>query len=53
MLCDVSFIALFPIVLVKSSTAAFSLQQEKLKFLSLILQGTGLGGEPWDQLQVY
>ena len=43
---------LIPIVLVKSSTITFSLRQERLKSLSLVPWGIGLGGEPWDQLLV-
>jgi hypothetical protein len=52
MLCDVSFIALFSVVLVKSFTVTFLLRRERLKSLSLVPQGTGLGSKPWDQLQV-
>jgi hypothetical protein len=43
-------LSLIPIVLVKFSTAAFSLGQGRLKSPSLVLRGTRLGGEPWDQL---
>jgi hypothetical protein len=45
-------LSLIHIVLVKSSAAAFSLRRERLKSLSLVPRGTGLGGEPWDQLLV-
>jgi hypothetical protein len=47
-----NYLSLFPIVLVKSSAAIFSLRQERLKSQSLALRGIGLGGEPWDQLLV-
>jgi hypothetical protein len=52
MLCGCFIIALFPVVLVKSSTAAFLFRREMLKSLSLVPRGTGLGGKPWDQLLV-
>ena len=45
-------LSLIPIVLVKYSSVAFSLRREILKSLSLVLRGTGLEGEPWDQLLV-
>ena len=45
-------LSLIPIVLVKSSVATFWLQRERLKSLSLVPRGTGLGGKPWDQLLV-
>jgi hypothetical protein len=46
--CYVMFqlLSLILIVLVKSFAAPFSLRRETLKSLSLVLQGTGLGGEP-------
>jgi hypothetical protein len=52
--CCVMFqlLSLILIILVKSSAIAFSLRQERLKSLSLVLRGTGLRGEPWDQLLV-
>jgi hypothetical protein len=45
-------LSLIPIVLLKSSITVFLLRRERLKFLSLVPRGTGLGGEPWDQLLV-
>jgi hypothetical protein len=45
-------LSLIPIVLVKSSVAAFLLRQEILKSPSLVPRGTGLGGELWNQLLV-
>ena len=43
-------LSLILIVLVKSFAVAFSLWRERLKSLSLVPQGTGLWGKPWDQL---
>ena len=53
-ICYVMFQLLYLIfiVFVESFIAAFSLWRERLKSLSLVLRGTGLGGEPWDQLLV-
>jgi hypothetical protein len=45
-------LSLIPIVLVKSSATTFSLRREILKSPSLVPQGTGLGGELWNQLLV-
>ena len=48
-MCDCLFITLYSYSL--ENLLLKSLAYERLKFLSLVLWGTGLGGKPWDQLE--